>query len=53
MMEVVEMIGTRIEKLEKFFGVKKPKQINEIEWLEKLHEMELKWEDDNQKEFPI
>lgn len=47
------MIGDRIEKLEKFFGVKKPKDINEIEWLEKLHEMEQLWEEEHQKQFPI
>lgn len=32
------MIGERIAKLEKFFGVKKPKNMNPVEWLEKLYE---------------
>ena len=47
------MVGARIIKLEKFFGVKKPKNVNMVEWLEKLYEMEQKWEDVNQKPFPI
>lgn len=47
------MIGYIIVKLENFFNVKKPKELNELEWLEKLHEMELDWEEKNQKEFPI
>lgn len=47
------MIGERIIKLEKFFGVKKPKELNPVEWLEKLYEMETEWEEENQKEFPI
>lgn len=46
-------IGKRIIKLEKFFKVKKPKELNWLEWSEKLHEMTLEWEEDNQKEFPI
>ena len=46
-------IGERIVALEKFFNVKKPKDMNELDWLEKLHEMELDWEEQNQKEFPI
>ena len=48
-----EMLGNRIEKLEKFFGVKKPKNMNPVEWLDKLYEMELVWEDENGCEFPI
>lgn len=47
------MVGARIIKLEKFFGVKKPKNVNQVEWLEKLYEMEQKWEDAHQKPFPI
>lgn len=47
------MIGERIEKLEKFFGVKKSKDLTPVEWLEKLYEMEMEWEEENQKEFPI
>lgn len=47
------MLGNRIEKLEKFFGVKKPKNMNPVEWLDKLYEMELVWEDENGCEFPI
>lgn len=47
------MIGERIAKLEKFFGVRKPKSIDPIEWLEKLYEMEMEWEDKNQKPFPV
>ncbi|WP_155857320.1 hypothetical protein AB9D59_00145 [Blautia producta] len=47
------MIGTRIEKLEKFFKVKKPKKMNYIEWIEKLYEMEMKWEEKHQQSFPI
>ena len=52
-MEGFKMIGERIAKLEKFFGVKKPKDLNPIEWLEKLYEMECEWEEENQKEFPL
>ena len=47
------MIGERIEKLEKFFGVKKPKDLNPVEWLDKLYEMEQEWEDEHGEEFPI
>lgn len=47
------MIGKRIRKLERFFGVKKPKKMNEIEWLDKLYEMEQAWEEEHQREFPI
>jgi len=47
------MTGDRIAKLEEFFEVNKPKDLNELEWLEKLYEMEQEWEEDNQKEFPI
>lgn len=47
------MIGERITKLEKFFKVKKPKGMNEVEWLEKLYEMEQEWEQENGKEFPL
>ena len=47
------MIGERIEKLEKFFGVKKPKELNEVEWLDKLYEMEREWEEEHEKEFPL
>jgi hypothetical protein len=47
------MIGARIIKLEKFFGVKKPKELNYLEWLEELYEMEIQWEEKHQIEFPI
>lgn len=47
------MIGERIVKLEKFFGVKKPKDLNELEWLEKLYEMEATWEEEHGREFPL
>lgn len=47
------MIGDRIAKLEKFFKVRKPKNLNVIEWLDILYEMELQWEEDHQKQFPI
>ena len=47
------MLGKRIAKLEKFFGVKKPKELNAVEWLERLYEMEQKWEEENGKEFPL
>lgn len=45
------MIGERIAKLEKFFKVRKPKDLNVIEWLEQLYEMVLEWEEENQREF--
>lgn len=47
------MIGSRIRKLEKFFGIKKPKALNENEWIEKLYEMELEWEDVHGEPFPL
>lgn len=47
------MIGARIIKLEKFFGVKKPRDMNYFEWMYKLYEMEQEWEDVHQKPFPI
>lgn len=47
------MIGARIIKLEKYFNVKKPKELNVIEWLDKLYEMEVQWEEEHQVEFPI
>jgi hypothetical protein len=52
-MEVGFMIGERIDKLEKFFNVKKPKNLNVIEWADKLYEMELQWEEEHQEKFPI
>lgn len=45
------MIGDRIAVLEKFFKVRKPDDVNPIEWLDKLYEME--WEDEHQQLFPI
>jgi len=47
------MVGARILKLEKFFGVKKPKNMNNNTWLEKLYEMEIEWEEEHQEAFPI
>ena len=47
------MIGERIVKLEKFFGVDKPCGMNQIEWLDCLQEMITEWEGENQREFPI
>ena len=47
------MIGERIAKVENFLGVKKPKELNPVEWLEKLYEMEMEWEEENGKEFPL
>ena len=47
------MIGDRIAKLEKFFGVKKPKNMNPLEWLDELYEMEQVWEEEHQMPFPV
>lgn len=47
------MVGKRIEKLEKFFEVKKPKELNPVEWLERLYLMEQEWEEEHQEEFPV
>ena len=47
------MIGERIAKLEKFFGVKKPQDLNPLEWLDELYEMELEWEEEHQQPFPL
>ena len=43
----------RITALEKFFKVKKPKSMNYIEWIEKLYEMEMEWEEEHQQPFPV
>ena len=50
---IAESIAKRMIRLEKFFGTKKPKEMNYIQWSEKLYEMQLDWEEENQKEFPI
>jgi len=47
------VIGERIAKLEQFFGVKKPKELNAIEWLDKLYELEQEWEEKYGREFPL
>ena len=47
------MIGNRIAALEKFFKVRKPKELNPIEWIEKLYEMETEWEEEHQQPFPV
>ena len=47
------MVGERIAKLEKFFGVKKPRELNVLEWLDKLYEMEIEWEEEHKTEFPV
>ena len=47
------MIGERISKLEKFFNLRKPKELNVLEWLEKLYEMEMDWEERNETQFPF
>ena len=47
------MIGARIAKLEKFFDIKKPKNMNPVAWMDKLYEMELKWEEEHQCSFPV
>lgn len=39
------MIGYTIVKLEKFFKVKKTKEMNYVKWLDKLYEMQLEWEE--------
>ena len=43
----------KIKKYEKFFGVKKPRNINKAEWLYSLCEMVGTWEDTHRKEFPV
>lgn len=47
------MIGERIDTLEKFFKTIKPKNMNYIEWIEKLYEMEMEWEEEHQQPFPV
>lgn len=47
------MIGDRIIKLEKFFGVKKPKDLNVLEWFDKLYEMQMAWEEEHATNFPF
>lgn len=47
------MVGERIAKVEKFLGVKKPKDMNVFEWMDKLYEMENEWEVAHNKPFPI
>lgn len=43
----------RIFKLEKFFNVKKPKELSWIAWDERLFEMQEEWEEENDQEFPF
>ena len=52
------MIIHRIAKVEKFlrkegYEAKRRKDENPIEYLERLHEIEMQWEEDNQQEFPV
>jgi hypothetical protein len=47
------MIGNRIKKLERFFGVKQPKGMSVLEWFEKLYDMEMAWEEEHQQAFPF
>lgn len=47
------MIGGRIRKLEQFFNVRRPRELNELEWIERLHEMEQEWEEEHGEEFPL
>ncbi|WP_411337241.1 hypothetical protein [Ruminococcus gauvreauii] len=49
----MDMIGDRIITLEKFFKVRKPKDLNPLEWIEKLYEMEMEWEEEHQQPFPV
>lgn len=48
-----EGLAKRTLKLEKFFNVRKPKELNQIEWEDKLYELQQDWEEENQKEFPF
>jgi len=52
-MNMDEVIVRRTFRLEKFFNLKKPKELNWIEWGEKLYELQQDWEEKNQKEFPF
>lgn len=47
------MTGARIRKIEKFLGVKKPTDMNVAQWLEKLYELEMDWEEEHGQQFPI
>ena len=47
------MIGYRICRLERFFKVNKPKDMNYIDWSEELYKMCIEWEEEHQQEFPI
>ncbi|WP_411336111.1 hypothetical protein [Ruminococcus gauvreauii] len=49
----MDMIDNRIAALEKFFKAHKPKDPNPIEWIEKLYEMEIEWEEEHQQPFPV
>lgn len=49
----MDMIGKRMAALEKFFKVRKPKDLNPIEWIETLYEMEIEWEEEHQQPFPV
>lgn len=48
-----ESIIKRIFKVEKFFSLKKPKEMNYIQWGEKLFELQQEWEEENHEEFPF
>lgn len=47
------MLGDRINRIEKFLNVKKTKNMNPVEWLERLYELECEWEEEHQEAFPV
>lgn len=50
---ITEGYVKRIRKLEKFLGVKQPKGMDILDWMDKLNDMEMEWEDEHQQEFPL
>lgn len=46
-------VEERTKKVADFFGITKPKEMSFQEWNNQLFDMEMKWEEDNGKPFPI
>lgn len=46
-------VQERAEMVGKFFGVTKPENMSWEAWRDQLFDMEMKWEEENQKPFPL
>lgn len=46
-------VEERAKKVAEFFGVKKPEEITFQQWNDMLFDLEMKWEEDNERTLPI